>query len=137
MRLSGKFLRDFTGMYEHVPPLPKERLPIHYGQAQGLIVNSLAEGFAMVIPEALSLGTPVLTSTHSGAEGVVTDEGEGRLFPYGDDEALLTVLDWALSHPAELAEMGHRARVTAARWTWPAYRRVFVEWLDRVQHQGG
>jgi starch synthase len=133
MHLSPKFTRDFSGLYEYIPPIPRNQLPIQYMQAQALLLNSLAEGFAMVIPEAMSCGTAVLVSRNSGAEGFVADGREGRLFPFDDDEALKAVLDWALSHPTELAEMGRRARLKAAEWTWPDYRRAFAGWIQSVQ----
>ncbi len=133
MHLSPKFTRDFSGLYEYMPPIPRNQLPIQYGRAQALLLNSLAEGFAMVIPEALSCGTAVLVSRNSGAEGFVADGREGRLFPFDDDEALMAVLDWALRHPTELAEMGRRAHLKAAEWTWPDYRRAFAAWIQSVQ----
>jgi glycosyltransferase involved in cell wall biosynthesis len=106
---------------------------MHYARAQALAFNALADGFGMVIMEAMSCGTPVLASRNSGAEMVVTDGHDGRLFSYGDDDALMGVLDWALSHPSELAEMGGCARQKAAEWTWASYRTAFGEWVESVQ----
>jgi glycosyltransferase involved in cell wall biosynthesis len=133
MRLSDYFLKEFSDVYEHVPVVPRDRLAAYYSRAQALVFNAMADGFGMVVPEAMSCGTPVLTSQNAGAAMLITDSQEGRLFQYGDDDALMTALDWALSHPAELAEMGSLARRKAAEWTWPDYRTVFGEWVQRVQ----
>jgi glycosyltransferase involved in cell wall biosynthesis len=133
MRLSDSFLKDFSDVYEHVPVVPRDRLAAYYTRAQALLFNALADGFGMVVTEAMSCGTPILASQNAGASMLVTDLHEGRLFPYGDDDALMTALDWALSHPAELAEMGSLARRKAAEWTWPDYRTAFGEWVQRVQ----
>jgi glycosyltransferase involved in cell wall biosynthesis len=133
MRLSEKFLKDFSDVYEHVRFVPRDRLAVHYAQAQALVFNALADGFGMVVMEAMSCGTPILASQNSGAAMLVTDTQEGRLFPYGDDDALMAVLDWALRHPSELAEMGLLARWKAAEWTWPKYRTAFGEWVQSVQ----
>lgn len=133
MRLSEKFLKEFSGVYEHVPFVARDQLVVDYARAQALLFNALADGFGMVVLEAMSCGTPVLASANSGAAMLVTDAQEGRLFPFGDDDALVTVLEWALSHPAELVEMGRLARRKAAEWTWPDYRTAFGEWVQSVQ----
>lgn len=137
MRLSDGFLKEFAHVYEHVPVMPRARLAAYYTQAQALVFNALADGFGMIVPEAMSCGTPVLASQNSGAAMFVTEAQEGRLFPYGDDDALMTVLDWALGHPAELAEMGALARRKAAEWTWPDYRAAFGDWVQSVQRDAG
>jgi glycosyltransferase involved in cell wall biosynthesis len=133
MCLSEEFLKGFSGLYEHVPAVSRNQLQVYYARAQVLLFNALADGFGMVVSEAMSCGTPVLASRNSGAEMIMTDGEEGRLFPYGDDDVLCDILDWALSHPSELEEMGWHARRKATEWTWPDYRAGFGEWVGSVQ----
>jgi len=130
MRLTSKFLRDFSGLYEHTDWLPRPELRVQYLRAQALVLSSFAEGFAMVIPEAMSCGTPVLASHNSGAKGFVADGEEARLFDFDDVDGLTTALDWALTNPRELAAMGTRGRQRVERWTWPRYRDEFSEWIQ-------
>lgn len=120
MHLSHSFLKDYSGMYEHRPRLPREDLRDIYLQADALVLPALAEGFALVIQEALSCGTPVLASLHSGAAGFL-NERQARLFAAQDNEALATAIEWALSRPTELAEMGQAGRVRAQDWTWRSF----------------
>jgi hypothetical protein len=59
---------------------------------------------------------------------------DGRLYDFGDDEQFLSTLDWALTHPTELREMGVRAHRRAAANTWDRYSEgllsVFAPWMN-------
>ena len=120
MHLTPSFLKDYAGMYEHRPRLPREDLRDIYLQADALVLPALAEGFALVIQEALSCGTPVLASLHSGAAGFLNDE-QARLFASQDNEALAAAIEWGLNYPAALAEMGLAGRRRAQEWTWRSF----------------
>ncbi|MDZ4401076.1 glycosyltransferase [Prosthecobacter sp.] len=124
MHLTSSFLKDYAGMYEHRPRMPRENLRDIYLQADALVLPALAEGFALVIQEALSCGVPVLASRNSGAEGFLNDGTEARLFAAQDDIMLATTLEWALSHPTELEALGHAGRVKAREWTWRSFELV-------------
>ena len=121
MHLNPAFLRDFAGTYEHMPRVPREDLRDIYLGASAMVLPALAEGFALVILEALSCGTPVLASRNSGAGGFVKEAEEARLFAAQDDEALGRTLEWALSHPDELEAMGRVGREKARNWPWGSF----------------
>ncbi len=136
MHLASSFLKDFAGMYEHRPRLPREDLRDIYLQADALVLPALAEGFALVIQEALSCGTPVLASLHSGAAGFLNGE-QARLFAAQDNEALAAAIEWALSRPTVLAEMGRVGRAKAQEWTWQSFESMIrkqMEVLLAMQH---
>ncbi|GMQ81802.1 MAG: hypothetical protein BMS9Abin05_1238 [Rhodothermia bacterium] len=132
MRLPRAYLKQFKGIYEHVPSLPRKDLIRQYATAKMLVLNSMSEGMAIVIPEALSVGTPVLASCNSGAEEMVTDHEEGLLVDYGDDEALARSLELLLTSPELLRHMGDKAKIRARTRTWSFYSREFIEWIDSV-----
>ncbi len=125
MMLAPKFLADYAGMYEHVPQVPRSDLWAHYAAAQVFVFPSACDGFGLVLNEALSCGTPVIASTHTGAPGFVTHGAEGLIYPHGDDDQLAAHLDRCLSNPHETAAMGRRAYDLAQRWGWPEYRAAF------------
>jgi glycosyltransferase involved in cell wall biosynthesis len=128
MHLSDRFLRDYSHVYEHLPRMPRSKLARHYLRASALALPALAEGFALVILEALSCGAPVLVSRNSGTVGFLNDE-EAKFFDAGEDEPLLASLDWALSHPKELEEMGRAGRQRVAAWSWDMFENAVLQQL--------
>ncbi|HSI61923.1 MAG TPA: glycosyltransferase [Candidatus Saccharimonadia bacterium] len=131
MHLSSSFLKDYAGLYEHLPRMPRAKLVSHYLRASALILPALAEGFALVILEALSCGAPALISRNSGTVGFLNDE-EAKFFDAGDDESLMAALDWALTHPAELEEMGRAGRKRVATWSWDMFENAVLQQLRRL-----
>jgi glycosyltransferase involved in cell wall biosynthesis len=64
----------------------------------------------MTLVEAFASGTPVLGSNLGGVQEIVKDGHNGLHFVAGDAVDLASKVEWAWSHPAELAAMGHAAR---------------------------
>jgi glycosyltransferase involved in cell wall biosynthesis len=132
LELTPRFLVDYAGLYEHLPRMPRKELTRHYAGSYAFVMPAAAEGFAVVITEALSHGVPVIVSNNTGAGGFVTDGQEGLLYPFGDDDKLCAALDRVLSRPAEAAAMGQAAYALAQRWTWRNYREAFVSLVRRL-----
>lgn len=101
-----------------------------YSGAAALALPSRAEGFGIPVIEALSLGTPVVTSDDPAL--VETSAGFGEIAPIGDADALSEALRVAISGSHDVrarAEAGvrHAATLTwerAARLTLATYRLV-------------
>lgn len=132
LNLPPSLIAEYRGIFEHVPRMPREQLIVYYSSAEAFVFNAMADGFGHVFAEAMVCGTPVLCSRNCGAPDLVTDGVEGRLFEYGDDDQLATVLEWALGHPKELAEMGPLARQRALAWGWNDFGSAFLNWLRSI-----
>jgi glycosyltransferase involved in cell wall biosynthesis len=87
---------------------------------------------SMVIPEALSAGTPVIASRNSGAEEIIADNEEGILVEYGDDESLAVSIDRLLTSSELRKHMSEKAKKKARSRTWRSYSREFIEWIDSI-----
>jgi glycosyltransferase involved in cell wall biosynthesis len=133
MHLSPSFLKEHAGTFRHLPKVSRDELRDLYRQADALVLPALAEGFALVILEALSCGTPVLASYNSGAAGFLKADEEAKLFPAQDDNALKKALEWSLSQPSDLAEMGRIGRQRAASWQWLQFQNRLIELLHEVR----
>jgi glycosyltransferase involved in cell wall biosynthesis len=68
------------------------------------------EGLPMTIVEAFACGLPVIASRLGTMADVVADGRTGLLFTPGDADDLARKVEWARTHPAEMAEMGRAAR---------------------------
>jgi glycosyltransferase involved in cell wall biosynthesis len=126
MHLKPAFLRDYHGLYEHLPRVPRANLREYYLRASALALPSLAEGFALVILEALSCGTPALVSRNTGAAGFLEPDAEARFYDAESDDALCEALEWALTHPGELEEMGRAGRRRVSAWTWRHFQNAVI-----------
>jgi glycosyltransferase involved in cell wall biosynthesis len=62
-----------AGDIHYLPMIDPCELPVFYGQALALIHPSLYEGFGLTLLEAMSFGTPVLTTNSSSIPEVVGD----------------------------------------------------------------
>jgi glycosyltransferase involved in cell wall biosynthesis len=86
---------------------------------------SIAEGFGLVILEAMACGVPVLCTTSTGGADFIVHRENGLLIEPGSTEAIQREIEWALTHRDELFQMGQAARREAEKHTWAAYRRNF------------
>jgi len=118
--LSGELRARCPDNVRIVGRVPRQQLGPYYRRATALVVSSLcAETFGMTASEALSCGTPVLTSACGGTEDIVGDEVG---FIYRTVDELLAALDELWSCPQErdrlagLAKERYRARYSPSRY---------------------
>jgi glycosyltransferase involved in cell wall biosynthesis len=86
---------------------------------------SIAEGFGLVILEAMACGVPVLCTTSTGGADFITHHQNGLVIEPGSAALIEQELIWALTHRAELFQMGQAARREAEKHTWAEYRSKF------------
>jgi glycosyltransferase involved in cell wall biosynthesis len=89
--------------------VPQAELVHLYHKASVFCLASIEEGMAMVVPQAMACGLPVLATHESGAAEVVRDGVDGRLFKAGDNEALKEGILELLRHRERAAAMGRSA----------------------------
>ncbi len=96
-----------------------------------LVFPSLFEGFGLVITEAMSQGTPVITTDRTAGPDLITHGENGWLVPAADPKALQGAIAHLLDHPDEVAHNGAAAQATAQRRPWSVYGREVVAALHR------
>ena len=94
-------------------------------QCDLVALPSIAEGFGLVILEAMACGVPVLCTTSTGGADFISHRQNGLLIEPGSTAAIEQELVWALTHRDELFQLGQAARREAERHTWAEYRRKF------------
>jgi glycosyltransferase involved in cell wall biosynthesis len=127
MRLGNTFLNRHSDSFEYLGQLPHEELLELMKRVDLFVFPSLAEGFGLVIGEAMAAGTPVLTTTNTGGPELITNGSEGWCVPAHDVTALAEKIEWSYMNRGELFEMGKLARLKAEQWTWSHYRRSLAE----------
>jgi glycosyltransferase involved in cell wall biosynthesis len=129
MRLPARLLADFHGIYNYLGTMPRPSLRKHYAAASCFVLPALAEGFAVVIPESLSCGTPVVASRNSGAEGFIVEGEHGLLHDAQNDDQLCESLESLLSNRKRCGEMSGSCLQKARTWTWEKYRATFIAFI--------
>ncbi|HEU0166429.1 MAG TPA: glycosyltransferase family 1 protein [Chloroflexota bacterium] len=90
--------------------------PELYRRARLLAFPSLYEGFGLPVLEAMSVGTPVVTSNLSSLPEVA---GDAALLVDPHDETAVADAMWRILSDAALAEdLGRRGRQQAAKFSW-------------------
>ena len=115
---------------EYLGALPRVELIRRIQEADLLVLPSLAEGFGLVIGEAMALGVPVLASTNTGGPELINNGVEGWCVSPRDADALAERIEWGYHNRDKLYEMGRSARTRAEGWTWAHYRRTLIEQLS-------
>ncbi|MDI1315127.1 glycosyltransferase [Prosthecobacter sp.] len=105
-----------------------QELPAFYAQADALCLPTRHDGWAMVVPEALAAGLPVITTEDAGAaRELVTHEVNGWLLPNSEAKAIESALRLlAELAPADLARTSAAARASVNDHTLDEGRSRFV-----------
>jgi glycosyltransferase involved in cell wall biosynthesis len=91
--------------------VPRAEVLAALKRAQFLVFPSECyEGLPMTVLEAFACGVPVIASRLGTLAELVADRRTGLHFTAGDAADLAAKVDWALSHPQEMAAMGREAR---------------------------
>jgi glycosyltransferase involved in cell wall biosynthesis len=86
------------------------------------------ETFGRVAAEAFAAGTPVIAANIGAGAELVEHGRTGLKFRPGDPEDLVTQVEWALSHPAELRRMREEVRAEfEAKYTAERNYRTLME----------
>ncbi len=100
-----------------------------YAAATAFALPSFAEGFGLPVLEAMSQGTPVITSKGTATEEVACDAA--LLVDPNDSNELAAAINRVLESPEVAATLGEQGRQQALRCSWKAtasnYARIFDE----------
>jgi glycosyltransferase involved in cell wall biosynthesis len=114
-----------------------ERLASMFSQGTVFVLPSLADGFGMVVTQAMACGLPVIVSESTGAADLV-DEGEnGFIVLTQDIEALKAKLFFMYENQDAAIEMGVSAKsAVAAGQTWGDYGERLANFLNGLPTTG-
>jgi glycosyltransferase involved in cell wall biosynthesis len=122
------------GSVEYLGAQPRERVQALMRDAAFLVFPSVwYEGLPMVIVEAFSVGLPVIASNLGSMATLVEHGRTGLHFRPGDAEDLAAKVEWAVSHPEEMARMRCEARSEyLAKYTPERNYKMLMEIYARV-----
>ena len=107
--------------HRYIPSLPHGEILHEMREHDVLVFPSLFEGFGLVIPEAMSQGLPVITTSHTGGPDIICDGEDGFIVPVRDADAIFQRLE-SLLEPQLLLDMKIAAWKKAQQLSWATYR---------------
>jgi starch synthase len=135
MNLGRSYLAEHSNSFQYLGAIPRTRLIEVMREVDLFVFPSLAEGFGLVIGEAMAAGVPILTTINTGGPELISDGREGWCIPAHDVDALTERIEWAYQNRDALYEMGKLARGRAEQWTWANYRQTLIRELSRALKQ--
>jgi len=127
MLLPAHLRSDLPGKVVIRGNIPHEEMMEVYRQADIFVLPTLADGFGMVVTEAMSQGVPVIASVNSCGPDVIDHTQDGWLIPAGDLSALVAQMKWCVKNRNQLNNFSKSARQKALSWQWPQYRQLLTE----------
>lgn len=111
-------------------PVPQAKLREYYNQSSVFVLASVAEGFGMVVPQAMACGLPVIVTENVGAKDLIIDGVNGFIVPVGAPEVIADRLRQLRDDPERCRAMGAAARLTVENgYTWQDYGDRLVAFL--------
>ena len=101
---------------------PQNQLRWFYSQCSVFCIASIEEGLAMVQPQAMACGLPIIHTTNTGGEDIIRDGVDGFCIPIRDVEAIKEKILFFYENPDKLAEISNNALKQAqASLSWDDY----------------
>jgi glycosyltransferase involved in cell wall biosynthesis len=110
-----------------IPSLPHDQILKEMRGHDVLVFPSLFEGFGLVITEAMSQGTPVITTDRTAGPDLITHGENSWLVKAGSMEVLMQQLEALVINPEAVRSAGSEARKKAASRPWSVYGRELAE----------
>jgi glycosyltransferase involved in cell wall biosynthesis len=132
-------IKPFLEKYKHKNWILKghksqNELYKYYSQGSVCILPSLEEGFAMVQFQAMACGLPLICTTNTGGEDLITKNGEeGFVIPIRDVEAIKIKILFMYKNQALARKMGQKAKEKIEKgFSWNNYGERYVENLNII-----
>ncbi|MDB4927009.1 glycosyltransferase family 4 protein [Mucilaginibacter sp.] len=107
--------------------IPHSELMELYKKANVFVLPTLADGFGMVVTEAMSQGLPVIASENSCGPDIINHMKDGWIIPAANVDVLAKQMQWCVAHPSEVALFGNAAMQKAKGYQWAQYRQKLAE----------
>lgn len=127
------FFKKYEGKFRWIGHIPQAELHKHYSQGSVFVMMSLEEGLALVQPQAMACGLPLIATPNTGAEDLIENGKEGFIIPLRDVATLREKLIYLYEHEKERAEMGKRAREKILNgFSWADYGEKLASACERI-----
>ncbi|MEB4800905.1 glycosyltransferase family 4 protein [Acinetobacter soli] len=125
-------LQRALGKHHYIPALAHADILDLMAKSDIFLFPSLFEGFGLVITEAMSQGTPVITTDRTCGPDVINHGENGWLIESGSKDQLKDCLVNIMKNPDQLETLGKAARLTALERNWNDYGKDLIKVLEKA-----
>jgi len=112
--------------HRYISSIPHQEILKEMNGHDVLVFPSIFEGFGLVISEAMSQGTPVITTSNTAGGDLIRHRENGWLITPSSTNSLIQVIDEILNDPASVEMISRAAMNTAASRPWLVYGEELV-----------
>lgn len=120
---------------KYIGHIPQSNLYKYYSQGSVFVMMSIEEGLAMVQPQAMACGLPLICTKNTGGEDLISADGEeGFVIPIRDVSYLKQKLLYLYNNPKKLKTMGNKARNRVQSGiSWKHYGERYIKNLEYIK----
>lgn len=127
------YFQKYRGSFRWLGHIKQKDLHKYYSQGSVFVLNSIDDGFGMVIIQAMACGLPVICTTNTGGPDIIREGQDGFILPIRDVETLKEKLVYLYEHPEIGKAMGISAKVRISQgFTWDDYGEKMIEEYKRI-----
>lgn len=127
-----KRLEDELKKHNYLGTMPHSEVLEVMRESDLLIFPTLIDAYGMVISEAMSQGTPVITTTSSAGPDLITHGENGWVVNASNSEEIETIIESLLVNN-NVHEIGHNALLKAKSRPWSAYQFDIVNFINELE----
>jgi glycosyltransferase involved in cell wall biosynthesis len=116
------FFKKYSGKFKYIGKVSQKELTNYYSQSSVFVLNSIQDGFGMVIIQAMACGLPVIATENTGGPDIIRDGTDGFIIPIRSVDMLKEKLYFFYKNPEMARQMGDSARKrVSSGFTWDDY----------------
>ena len=118
--------------HRYIASLPNTEILSLMRKQDIFIFPSLLEGYGLVITEAMSQGTPVITTDRTCGKDFIRNGENGWLVEAGNSQAIIQTLKEILHEPECISRAGKAAMATAEKLPMETYGERLIDAINKV-----
>lgn len=127
------FFEKYKGEYKWIGHKSQRELYKYYSQGSVFVMPSIEEGLSMVQAQAMACGLPLICTTNTGGEDLISQGQEGFVIPIRDVETLKEKIMFFYEDRERCRQMGQAARSKVQHgFTWDDYEKKIIRKYNEI-----
>lgn len=127
------FFKKYEGSFKWLGHIPQKELYKYYSQGSVFAIASIEEGLALVQPQAMACGLPIICTVNTGGQDIVRNGIDGFIISIRDVETLKEKLIYLYNNPEVCRKMGASAKErVSSGFTWDDYGKKIITIYENI-----